>query len=288
MSYNLSGCVFIRNCFRGAFCLFESMYQLLPLCDEFIVMDLGSDDGTRQVLAEIETANPKVRVVDAEIPYYDAGVFATLANDLIEMCENETVLYYQADEIWHEDLVDLTRLRLEEGERNLSFWRVQLKHNFQSIKWFPHPVHRLAPKDNFNFTGDGMNTQQVYGVLMCSTWGIEYFMQWGDRYKHNPVALPTSEMILDVSLTGGFLDNIPDRRRMHLPFWGEGDVMPADEGGMGVDEWYIAQQDRPEWDLHSTKFNIPDIMKYHLGKRKYELRPTLLEALKTEGDNWRY
>jgi hypothetical protein len=42
MNYNLSGCVFIRNTFNGAFCLFESMHQLLPLCDEFIVMDLGS------------------------------------------------------------------------------------------------------------------------------------------------------------------------------------------------------------------------------------------------------
>jgi hypothetical protein len=38
MSYNLSGCVFIKDCFKGAFCLFESMYQLLPLCDEFIVI----------------------------------------------------------------------------------------------------------------------------------------------------------------------------------------------------------------------------------------------------------
>ncbi|MHA2220417.1 MAG: glycosyltransferase [Candidatus Hodarchaeales archaeon] len=63
MSYNLSGCVFIKDTFAGAFCLFESMYQLLPLCDEFIVMDLGSTDGTLEVLKEIEKHNPKVKIV---------------------------------------------------------------------------------------------------------------------------------------------------------------------------------------------------------------------------------
>lgn len=287
MSYNLSGCVFIRNCFRGAFCLFESMYQLLPLCDEFIIMDLGSDDGTRQVLAEIEAANEKVTIVDRTFPYHDAAVFADLANELIQMCHYDDVLYYQADEIWHEDLLRLTRQALDDDLRNLSFWRVQLKHNFQKIKWFPHPVHRIAPKDQFNFVGDGMNTQQVYGVRMCSNWGIENFMQWGDRFKDNPVALPTNEMILDVSLTGGFLDNIPDRRRMHLPFWGEGDVMPGDEWGMPVDEWYIAQKQDPVWEMKSTKFNIPEIMKYHLGRLKYKLRPSLLEALMGE-TGWRH
>jgi hypothetical protein len=286
MSYNLSGCVFIRNTFKGAFCLFESMHQLLPLCDEFIVMDLGSNDGTLEVLQEIEAHNPKVRLVNGYFHKQDAAVFAELANELIAMCEYPHVLYYQSDEIWHEDLVKLTQQALDEGKRNLSFWRVQLKHNLQDIKWFPHPVHRVGPKEGFHFDGDGMNTKEVYGVEMCSNWGIENFMQWGDKYKNNPVALPTNEMILDVSLTGLCLDNIPDRRRMHLPFWNEGDVMPADENGMSVDDWYNAQKQRPEWGLTSTKFNIPEIMKYHLGKQKYELRPPLLEALKM-GGGWR-
>jgi glycosyltransferase involved in cell wall biosynthesis len=280
MSYNLSGCVFIKDTFKGAFCLFESMHQLLPLCDEFIVMDLGSTDGTLEALKEIEAANSKLKIIQRTFPYQDAAVFADLANEVISMCNYPSVLYYQADEIWHEDLVNLTRLSLHQGKRNLSFWRVQLKYNFQRIKWFPHPVHRVGPWDDFIFDNDGMNTNRVFDAEMVGNWGAGHFMQWGDKYKHNPIALPTNEMILDVSLTGAFLDNIPDRRRMHLPFWNEGDVMPADEQGLSVDIWYNQQKQNKEWDLHSTKFNIPEIMKYHLGKRKYTLRPQLLEALK--------
>lgn len=285
--YNLSGCVFIRNCFKGAFCLFESMYQLLPLCDEFVVMDLGSDDGTLDVLKEIALYNPKVRLVHSTFYEQDAAVFASLANDLIAQCTYDNVLYYQSDEIWHEDLVEITKRRFNDGKFNLSFWRYQLKYNFQTIKQFPQIVHRVGQKSDFDFTGDGMNTNESFGVEMCSNWNSGHFLQWGDRYKYSPEKLPTEEMICDVGLIGGFLDNIPDRRRMHLPFWHEGDVMPADgdRSSIGINEWYELECTKSIWQNTETKFNIPEIMKYHIGKQKYELRPSLLESLK--GNGWR-
>ena len=194
--YNLSGCVFIKDCFKGAFCLFEGMHQLLPLCDEFIIMDLGSTDGTFEILRELEACNAKIKVVQSEFRKQDASVFADLANELIAMCEYDTVLYYQADEIWHEDLIQLTIQAISDGKHNLSFWRVQLKYNFQRIKWYPHPVHRIAPKDEFNFTGDGMNTDKTFDAEMVSNYNAGMFTRWGTEYKNNPVALPTNEMII--------------------------------------------------------------------------------------------
>jgi len=282
----LSGCVFIKDAFTGAFCLFESMYQLLPLCDEFVVMDLGSTDGTAEALDTIARHNPKVRLVHSTFYENDAAVFAKLANDVISECKYDTVLYYQSDEIWHENLVNLTRQAIADGHNDLAFWRVQLRYNFQTIKWFPHPVHRVAPKADFNFVNDGMNTERTFSAKMVSSYGFSHFMQWSDKYKFKPAELPLQEMILDVSLTGAFLDNIPDRRRMHLPFWNEGDVMPADEQGISVDDWYKQQQGNEKWTTTSTRFNIPEIMKYHLGRKKYTMRPHLLEALKA-GDGWR-
>ena len=184
MSYNLSGCVFIRDTIKGAFCLFESMHQLLPLCDEFIVMDLGSTDGTLELLNEIAIDNNKLKIVEGSLHKNDASIFAILANEVIAMCQYDHVLYYQSDEIWHEKLVDLTRNVLDKGHRNLSFWRYQLKHNFQSIKWFPHPVHRIASKDQFEFTNDGMNTDKVFDTVMVSNYDLGMFTPWIVTGKH--------------------------------------------------------------------------------------------------------
>lgn len=135
MAYNLSACVFIRNNSAG-FCLYESMATLLPLADEFLVLDLGSTDGTLETLREIESYNPKVKVLTGDWPTIDAGVFATLANDLIAQCRYDKVLYYQSDEIWHEDLLARTEDMLRGGSSDLRFWRIQYKRNFQRTSGF--------------------------------------------------------------------------------------------------------------------------------------------------------
>ncbi len=286
MSYNLSACVFIRDTFRGAFCLFEGMATLLPLVDEFIVMDLGStkDEGTLETLQEITEANPKVKLVQGEFTKIDANVFATLANDLIAMCQNDNVLYYQSDEVWHESLVGLMRQEFDQGNFDLKLWRVQLRENFQKIKWFPHFVHRVGQRDNFNFVGDGMNTDRYLEPELCySNYDSGMFPKWGDEYKDKASELPLNEMILDVSLVGAFLENIPERRRMHTPFWNEPITsMPSDENGLSIDDWMAREQENQNWKLETTPFDIPAIMKYHLGKPRYTLRPELLQALKND------
>ncbi len=285
MSYNLSACVFIRDTFKGAFCLFEGMATLLPLVDEFIVMDLGSTDGTLEMLQEIMIANPKVALVRNSFADYetDANVFATLANELIAMCQYDNVLYYQSDEIWHENLVNFMRQEFEQGNFDLKFWRVQLRENFQKIKWFPHFVHRVGQKDNFNFVGDGMNTDRYLEPKLChSEYNSSWFPQWSTRFENHAERLPLNEMIMDVSLVGAFLENIPERRRMHTPFWHEPITsMPSDENGLSISEWMNRERENNNnWQKDTTPFDIPSIMHYHLGKPIYRLRPDLLEALK--------
>ncbi len=284
MSYNLSVCVFIRDTFKGAFCLFEGMVQLLPLCDEFVVMDLGSTDGTLELLQEIARANSKVHLIEESgFPETDAGVFATLANELVEWCKYDNILYYQADEIWHENLVNLMRHEFEQGNFDLKFWRVQLRENFQKIKWFPHFVHRVGQKGNFNFVGDGMNTDRYLEPKLCSTIDGGMFPKWGDEYYVFPEELPLNEMIMDVSLVGAFLENIPDRRRMHTPFWNEPITsMPSDEDGLSIDEWMVRERGNDNWKKKNTSFDIPGIMRWHLGTQYYNLRPWLLQALKDD------
>lgn len=282
MSYQLSGCVFVRDTFRGAFCLFESLHQLLPVLSECLIMDLGSTDGTLEVLQDIAHHNPKVKLIPGEFSYTDAGVFATLANELVALCSNDRVLYWQSDEIWHEDLVQIMRQRFEQGDFDLSFWRIQYRDNFQKVKWFPHLVHRVGEKpylypdgqNRFHFDGDGMNTNRVWDAKICSNYGGEYFPKWGDMGQDG-IKPYVNEMITDISLVGAFRDNIPDRRRMHAPFWHE---EPTIEGKQ-ESHWYAEALSNDDWIKPESPYNLPDILRWHVGRVKYELRQELLEAL---------
>ena len=272
----VSACVFIRDSFNGAFCVFESMASLLPFVSDFLVMDLGSTDGTAHYLERIAEANPRARLVHGEFSYEDAGVFATLANDLIAMCEQENVLYYQADEIWHQDLLLIMAERFLQGQFDWSFWRIQYRENFQAVKWFPQLVHRCGNRDDgsFNFVGDGMSSDRTWDAPICSQYGGEYFPRWG-KMGQEGVKPYTNEMILDVSLVGAFLENIPERRAMHAPFWHE---EPKIEN-LPASQWMARERRNPNWIRTESPYNIPHIMKFHVGRQRYELRQELFDAL---------
>lgn len=280
----ISSCCFVRDTFKGAFCLFESMASLLPFVDEMVILDLNSTDGTREKLIEIAEANPRVKVILGEFPKIDAGVFADLANDLVEFCQYNNVIYWQADEIWHEDLLALMSQRFERNEFDLSFWRIQYANNFQYVKWFPHLVHRVGSKNNFHFDGDGMNTNRAWDARICSDYGGEMFQEWGKLGQEGIVPY-TNQMITDISLIGAFRDNIPERRRMHAPFWNEEPTIPYHENGkqphLPASAWMEKALNDPDWTKTTSPYQLPHILKYHIGKVKYELRPELLEALKT-------
>ena len=100
-------------------------------------------------------------------------------------------------------------------------------------------------------------------------------MQWGDMGQEG-IKPYTHEMITDVSLVGGFRDNIIERRALHAPFWHE---EPTIEG-KPASEWAEKAMANPDWIKTESPYNLPQIMRYHVGKTRYELRPELLEALK--------
>lgn len=271
----ISGVTFEIDAIRGAVCLFESMASMLPFVDELIVFDLGSSDGTLAILQDISSHNPKIRIVNSKFSSSTPAAFADMANECIAACEYDNVIFWQADEIWHQNVLKMMKDKFEEGIYDLAFWRIQLKTNFQEVGWFPHPIHRVGPKDNFVFVEDGMNSDRTYGVDICSEYNMGWFQKWGDM---NPMDLPMQEFVLDISKKGGFLDSIRNRAIFHAPMWNE--VPNID--GKPIDDWYSEQINNPQWDLPSSPFNIPQIMKGLVGKRKYEVRPELIEALKSD------
>lgn len=284
----ISACLFIRDNNVGAFCAWESMASLINFADEYIVMDCGSTDGTLELLKVLAQKNPKIKLVHGTFNRdyngkLDPKIFADLANELVAMCKHDIVLYHQADEIWHEDLLELMRAELEKVEdldkfKGFNFWRYQLKENFQVMKWWPHQVNRVGVKGRFNFIGDGMGTNTPGNTVFTQT---EY--AWEPYFQFGPHLMPTNQMILDVSMVGGFLETILKRRQLHAPLWNENPdvlygVAPA---GAGVDihKWMAEQRLNSRWNMTTTPFNIPAIMRGHLGKLTYEVRPEIIDRI---------
>lgn len=275
----VSGCCFVKDTFVGAFCMFESMASLLPFVDEYVVMDLGSTDGTLEYLRRIARANPRVKLKQGTWPRQDAGAFADLANELMaKHCENEVCWYHQADEVWHEKLLLRAERALADGADDLAFWRIQYRDNFQRVKWFPQIVHRIGRKGaRFHFVGDGMNTDRYLEPPICSEYGGAYFTRWGEMGQEG-VKPYVTDMILDVSLVGGFRDNIVERRALHAPFWHE---EPHVEG-IPASKWQRRAEANPDWTWPESPYDLPEIMKFHVGRVRYQLRRELLEALERD------
>lgn len=276
--HNISASTFIRNTFEGAFCLFESMASFLPFVDDMTIIDLGSTDGTLKTLEDLARANSRIRVVKSGFSRIDASAFADIANDCVNSWKHEHGIFWQADEIWHEDLLKLMDEKLSLGMFDMIFWRYQLKENFQVMKWPPHPIHRVGTKGKFHFVDDGMNTNRTWDAKICSNWDMGWFIRWGDDFKNDYTKLPTHEMVLDVSSVGGFLENIVRKRTLHAPMWHE---KPNVEGEP-VNRWYLKQKSNSAWDKGESPFNIPHIMKWHLSRPTYDLRAALLDALKND------
>ena len=279
----ISACCFIKNTFAGAYCCFESLANALTIADEVIIMDLGSTDGTLEELELMALSNPKIKLVHSTFKEIDAGIFATLANDLIAMCKYDTVWYYQADEIWHENLLRIMKEKLDLGIDDLSFWRVQLGENWQLMRQFPQRVDRIGKKNNFNFVGDGMNSDRYNDPQICSNFDGGWFIKWGTVFEAFPTLLPTHEMILDVSLIGAFRDNIFDRKSQHSPFWRDGLDMPywkdGVEGRIPMEDWIEVQRLNTNWIKSSSPYQIPKIMKGLVGDLKYRLRDEVKKAI---------
>lgn len=274
MTYPVSACFFIRNNQMGAFNAWENLASILHLVDEVLILDLISTDGTWDILLDL-AKNSKIELHRKPWPKVDAGVFADLANDLIAACKNEHVWYFQADEIPHENLLELVKGRFDQGQFDLSFWRIQYGENFQKVRWFPHLVHRVGPKDNFNFVGDGMSSDRTFDAKICSDYGGEWFPKWGGLGDEG-IKPYVNQMLMDVSQLGGFRDNIIERRALHAPFWRE----TANIEGLHPQEWAARAMANPNWTKTESPFNLPAIMRYHVGKTRYEVREDLLEAIR--------
>lgn len=99
----ISGFTCIRNAKELDYCLEEAIKSLLPVCDEVVVSDGESTDGTREFLDEWTMREPKLRIVTYMWPGHKnrADYWLIWLNNARGHLRHEMQLSLDADEIIH-------------------------------------------------------------------------------------------------------------------------------------------------------------------------------------------
>ncbi len=124
----LSGFVLSHNCIRLDYPIFECIESIMPICDEVVVSDAGSNDGTLSRLKTLAFENRKVRIVSHPASLFPDG--QQVLNDW--MAEVKKALRYDmqlmidADEILDPGSFDPIRRAVMDGEPRIfnyvNFW----------------------------------------------------------------------------------------------------------------------------------------------------------------------
>lgn len=264
---------FTYNCISQGYPFIESIYNLLPLADEIIIVDCGSTDGTKELLESL-SLNPNIHIYHDSWEMGKGGRnFSGTAAKCRSLCQHDTIIFAEADEVWEEGLVNTTRIELEAGNNNLAFRRFQLTQNFNRCFWYPEK-EQLANRV-FSRNSEIMRNVEAGDSLIQSK-------------TQEPFRSVSPGYIIDCR--NNFRDSYILREETSKRIWGDTSrntirFTPAHTGykyELTNDEFSKELQDE-RWLWNDTIFNIPEIMKYHLGKPKYEVRPELVNEIR----NWR-
>ena len=150
----IGGFLCIRNGFRLDYPFEQAAASLLGVCDEIVISDCGSDDGTRERMDEMAAKDPRITLHSfpwtnpvGDIWWYP--LWLNTARQHLKM-KGGWAIYLDADEILHEDSYPLVREAAEKGEalicKRLNFWR-DSQHLIPEGQCCGSRVIRVGPQD---------------------------------------------------------------------------------------------------------------------------------------------
>lgn len=111
----LGGTIFIRNAIEYDYCLYEAVASLQELCDEVVVLDAGSTDGTDIMVRTLENKKTKIVCLPKEEWHKQHGRYklAYFTNLAMASLATDWHINLQGDEVIHEKSFDAIREAIE-------------------------------------------------------------------------------------------------------------------------------------------------------------------------------
>lgn len=257
----ITACSVVRNAIIGGIPLFEAMSVILPYVDNMLIVDTNSNDKTYSYLLDIASSNNKLWIESTIInPKYYPDLLS-IQLDTIASCKDNYVLYFDPFDIFNDKLLKSMRYHFEQGKDTISFWYGSFSHNFQLPQGFPELRCRAGTRDALNDWFNTITSDSIAGDLASwHKWSLSDYEKYSQDY------------VFQVQWNSAFIHNTAERRK--IDFF----IDQHNE----IEQWYREETNNSDWLLKETSWTIPNIMKPHLGKSKYEVNPKLIEQLKGE------
>lgn len=106
----ISGFMILKNVLKTGYPFVEAIASALPICDEFLISEGYSDDGTYEVVKQMAKINQKIKVLRYQWPAARRfSVIGEVTNVVRSKCSGNYIFSIQANEIVHENSQDYIR-----------------------------------------------------------------------------------------------------------------------------------------------------------------------------------
>lgn len=136
MSNKISGFTFIKNGVSLGYPFVETVLSMLPIVDEFVILECFSEDSTYYWCKRLEKQHPKVKVYRQEwAPITNTGTsIGTMQTAALRKCTGDYSLCCQADELWHESSIrTFGKLVRSAAANSYAFDFQHIGRNYQEI-----------------------------------------------------------------------------------------------------------------------------------------------------------
>jgi glycosyltransferase involved in cell wall biosynthesis len=212
----ISGYVLSRNCLSLDYCIDLTIRSLLPVCNEVVVCDAGSTDGTLEMLEEWAGYDSKLRIThwDWPDPKGETYFFVKWINHAREQLRYDMQLNIEADECLslrsHDAIREAAAERGSRMFRRLNFWRDACSLAPDG-HYCGHQVVRMGPQELW-MPSDAPDPHGPQDITRLATWDdrLEIF-HYGALRK--PEAFIAKSKVMQGAIFGSLDSRLADAEK---------------------------------------------------------------------------